>query len=216
MGSRQNWCKIMASSNSIRQICSSCKYQGRKCDPDCILAPYFPADRMDDFLKFHSLFGIERICPILTLMIEPIKRPDAVKSMLYEANARLNHPGGCMYIIHMLQEQLKMLEYKLHSLKQEPPHWRGVFLGQLGHGIDNLQRNYSANQELDHGLLEAQQLDHDSFEAQQLEQQQERVDLQVVHGGTGGVVEGGEVAEVGQHGGVVDTEMMDTQVFLNV
>ncbi|ERN20576.1 hypothetical protein AMTR_s00070p00056180 [Amborella trichopoda] len=101
----------------------------------------------------------------------------------------------------------KILEYELDSLTQvtqslpqapsEPPNWRGVFQGLLEHGTVNLRQDYSANQELDCGLLEAQYVDLDPFEAQQLEQQQEPVDLQVVNGGTSGVVEGGEVLEVG-------------------
>ncbi|KAE9467926.1 hypothetical protein C3L33_00163, partial [Rhododendron williamsianum] len=47
--------------NTTTHACAACKYQRRKCAPDCVLAPYFPHHRQRQFLNAHKLFGDEAI-----------------------------------------------------------------------------------------------------------------------------------------------------------
>ncbi|CAN8269373.1 unnamed protein product [Cochlearia groenlandica] len=51
--------------NSTNQACAACKYQRRKCASDCILAPYFPHDRHNQFLNAHKLYGVSNITKII-------------------------------------------------------------------------------------------------------------------------------------------------------
>ena len=49
------------------RACAACKYQRKKCNPDCVLAPYFPADNPQRFVNFHNLFGVSSILQLQIL-----------------------------------------------------------------------------------------------------------------------------------------------------
>ncbi|ERM96844.1 hypothetical protein AMTR_s00128p00107690 [Amborella trichopoda] len=104
---------------------------------------------MDEFIKVHRLYGTHRMRQTLRPITEPTDRATSVESTIYEANARINHPGVRMNMINMLQEQVKTFEYELNSERQireslaqpplEPPNRREAFQEQLAHGTDNLR-----------------------------------------------------------------------------
>eukprot|EP00249_Psilotum_nudum_P031832 c46652_g1_i1 orf=154-438(+) len=94
----------MAGNGGTTQACAACKYQRRKCTPECPLAPYFPADQPKQFMNVHRLFGVSNVLRLLR-QIDPSKKSDAVKSIVYEAAAWEKNPvHGCLGIISMLQE----------------------------------------------------------------------------------------------------------------
>ncbi|MCO5614301.1 hypothetical protein L7F22_068579 [Adiantum nelumboides] len=107
------------SCSSTTQACAACKFQRRKCSPDCPLAPYFPADQPKQFLNVHKLYGISNTLRILK-QVEPCKRNDAMKSILYEADARDRDPvHGCFGIISLLQSQAEMLREELEIVRAQ-------------------------------------------------------------------------------------------------
>ncbi|KFK38737.1 hypothetical protein AALP_AA3G153800 [Arabis alpina] len=120
--------------NSTNQACAACKYQRRKCAPDCLLAPYFPHDRHRQFLNAHKLFGVSNITKIIKSLSPPDKDA-AMHTIMFQSDARANDPvGGCYDIIRKLQlqiqytknelefvlQQLAMFRDRAHQQQQEP------------------------------------------------------------------------------------------------
>ncbi|KAE8100028.1 hypothetical protein FH972_017962 [Carpinus fangiana] len=88
------------------QACAACKYQRRRCAPDCPLAPYFPPHHQKDFLNAHKLFGVSNILKIIK-NLSPTDKPIAMGSIIFEANARANDPvGGSYRILSTLHRQI--------------------------------------------------------------------------------------------------------------
>ncbi|CAK9158401.1 unnamed protein product [Ilex paraguariensis] len=102
------------------QACAACKYQRRKCAPNCPLAPYFPPDHQKQFLNAHKLFGVSNIMKVLR-NLAPFEKEIAMKTMILQANIRANDPvGGCYRMISQLQRQIahhkRELDIVLHQL----------------------------------------------------------------------------------------------------
>ncbi|KAI4329596.1 hypothetical protein MLD38_027966 [Melastoma candidum] len=98
------------------QACAVCKFQRRKCKPDCPLAPYFPADQPRLFHNAHRLFGVRNILKILEAL-HPSQRPIAMRTIIDQANMRDWYPvHGCLGVIHSLRTQIQMLEDELHAV----------------------------------------------------------------------------------------------------
>ncbi|MBA0840416.1 hypothetical protein Goarm_003000 [Gossypium armourianum] len=107
-------------SNGTTQACAACKYQRRKCAPDCILAPYFPHDRQRQFQNAHKLFGVSNITKIIK-NLNPPEKDIAMRTIVFQSDARANDPvGGCYRIIQELQRQIEYsqaeLDLVLHQL----------------------------------------------------------------------------------------------------
>ncbi|KAF8648064.1 hypothetical protein HU200_065102 [Digitaria exilis] len=101
------------------QACAACKYQRRKCTRECPLAPYFLADEPRRFLNAHRLFGVKNIQHTLR-KIDPEHWPDAMRTLIYQADARAADPvGGCVSIIDKLQREMRRAELELAYVKQQ-------------------------------------------------------------------------------------------------
>ncbi|KAK8618747.1 hypothetical protein V6N13_132728 [Hibiscus sabdariffa] len=100
-------------SNGTTQACAACKYQRRKCAPDCILAPYFPHDRQRQFQNAHKLFGVSNITKIIK-NLSPPEKDIAMRTIVFQSDARANDPvGGCYRIIQELQRQIEYSQAEL-------------------------------------------------------------------------------------------------------
>jgi len=127
--------------------CAACKYQRRKCAADCPLAPYFPPDHPKRFLNVHRLFGVSSILRILR-QVDPDKREDTVKSIVYEADTREKDPvHGCLGIIHLLQNQVNKLKDELALARDqlylmEQQHASSILHQTYGHQHPGSQANY--------------------------------------------------------------------------
>ncbi|RCV30967.1 hypothetical protein SETIT_6G138500v2 [Setaria italica] len=107
-------------SGSTNQACAACKYQRRKCNQDCPLAPYFPADQQRRFLNAHRLFGVSNILKTLK-RLRPELCADAMGTLIYQSDMRATDPvGGCYRLILSLERQLEIetaeLSAVLHNL----------------------------------------------------------------------------------------------------
>lgn len=104
---------LSAPTTPISSACAACKYQRRKCGPQCMLAPYFPPERQSDFQNAHKLFGVSNIVKKLRQLSAP-DRQKAVNTMVFEANMRAENPsGGCYGIIKYYEEFIRLLEREL-------------------------------------------------------------------------------------------------------
>ncbi|CAH1446281.1 unnamed protein product [Lactuca virosa] len=107
---------MASSSNSP---CAACKFLRRKCQPECVFAPYFPPDQPQKFANVHKVFGASNVTKLLN-ELHPHQREDAVNSLAYEADMRLRDPVyGCVGVISLLQHQLRQLQVDLTYAKSE-------------------------------------------------------------------------------------------------
>ncbi|KAL0311873.1 UNVERIFIED_CONTAM: LOB domain-containing protein 22 [Sesamum radiatum] len=103
---------------SVGQACAACKYQRRRCAPDCPLAPFFPADRVKEFLNAHKLFGVGNIVKILK-KVPQHERQNAMRSVIFEANVRARDPvGGCHRLIRDMEERLRLCNSELDFVRK--------------------------------------------------------------------------------------------------
>lgn len=71
----------------------------------------------------HKLYWLVRLCNLQELPVQ--QRGDAVKSMVYEANARVRDPVyGCVGAISSLQHQIDVLQTQLALAQAEVVHMR--------------------------------------------------------------------------------------------
>ncbi|XP_050204699.1 protein ASYMMETRIC LEAVES 2 [Mercurialis annua] len=119
---------MASSSNSP---CAACKFLRRKCQPECVFAPYFPPDQPQKFANVHKVFGASNVTKLLN-ELHPSQREDAVNSLAYEADMRLRDPVyGCVGVISLLQHQLRQLQMDLTCAKSELSKYQN--LGITGH-----------------------------------------------------------------------------------
>lgn len=105
----------MASSYSSNPPCAACKFLRRKCNEECIFAPYFPPEEPHKFINVHKIFGASNVSKILNEVL-PHQREDTVNSLAYEAEARIKDPVyGCVGAISVLQKQLLSLQKELDA-----------------------------------------------------------------------------------------------------
>ncbi|KAG6486804.1 protein ASYMMETRIC LEAVES 2-like [Zingiber officinale] len=104
---------------SVSSPCAACKFLRRKCQPECVFAPYFPPDQPQKFVHVHRVFGASNVTKLLN-ELDPYQREDAVNSLAYEADMRLRDPVyGCVKVITTLQHQLRQLQIDLSCAKFE-------------------------------------------------------------------------------------------------
>ncbi|KAL6132387.1 hypothetical protein ACLB2K_064630 [Fragaria x ananassa] len=123
----------MASSSS-NSPCAACKFLRRKCQPECVFAPYFPPDQPQKFANVHKVFGASNVTKLLN-ELHPHQREDAVNSLAYEADMRLRDPVyGCVGVISLLQHQLRQLQMDLTCAKSELSKYQNLH-GITRHGL---------------------------------------------------------------------------------
>ncbi|KAF1861619.1 hypothetical protein Lal_00026007 [Lupinus albus] len=71
-------------SNANRHACAACRHQRRKCKEDCVLAPYFPMEKTQQYLAVHKVFGFSNMTKMLSKLVEQ-ERKEAVESFQWEA-----------------------------------------------------------------------------------------------------------------------------------
>ncbi|KAH7685122.1 Lateral organ boundaries LOB domain-containing protein [Dioscorea alata] len=116
-----------SSSSSSSSPCAACKFLRRKCQPDCVFAPYFPPDNPQKFIHVHRVFGASNVTKLLN-ELHPYQREDAVNSLAYEADMRLRDPVyGCVGVISVLQHQLRQLQIEISCAKSELSKYQSTF-----------------------------------------------------------------------------------------
>ncbi|KAK2365784.1 hypothetical protein P8452_54567 [Trifolium repens] len=91
-----------------RKACAACKYQRRGCSRNCLLAPYFPADKPKELLNAVRLFGISNIRNTLKEIKDDRDKNNMMKSIIFESDMRARYPiHGCLGIIKMYEGMIK-------------------------------------------------------------------------------------------------------------
>ncbi|KAJ4838028.1 hypothetical protein Tsubulata_019502 [Turnera subulata] len=92
----------------VHQACASCKHQRKKCGEDCVLAPFFPADKNKEFQAVHKVFGVANV----TKLVRGVNQEDrklVADSLVWEAFCRQNDPIlGPLGEYRKIQEELKL------------------------------------------------------------------------------------------------------------
>ncbi|WJX69791.1 hypothetical protein P8452_53974 [Trifolium repens] len=109
---------VSRNGNGTTQACAACKYQRRKCGPTCILAPYFPHDRQQQFINAHKLFGVGKITNMIK-NVPPQLRDTTMATIMFQSDMRAKDPvGGCYRYLQTLQSQYDFLEAELDLTRQ--------------------------------------------------------------------------------------------------
>ncbi|RHN42228.1 putative transcription factor AS2-LOB family [Medicago truncatula] len=109
----------------IIRPCAACKHLHRKCHLTCVLAPYFPKDNPERFIKVHSVFGMRNVTNLLK-KLDVSHHEQAVESLVYEADAWLRDPiHGCAGPANDLQGRLNEAQTELKSVKNELAKYLG-------------------------------------------------------------------------------------------
>ncbi|KAJ0616486.1 putative transcription factor AS2-LOB family [Helianthus annuus] len=99
--------------------CGACKLLRKRCVNGCIFAPYFgPEQGTALFAAVHKIFGASNVSKLLVQL--PLHhRYSAVKTLTYEAQARLADPvSGCVSVVANLITQVVYLHMELAKAKK--------------------------------------------------------------------------------------------------
>ncbi|XVE57027.1 hypothetical protein DITRI_Ditri04bG0058600 [Diplodiscus trichospermus] len=128
--------------------CAACKYQRRKCVPECLLAPYFPAAQTKVFQNAHKLFGVSNIVKILK-SLDPSQHAEAMHSIKIQANVRDRYPVyGCLGVIRHLQYQIQLLEDEFHAVLSQLEMYRQHHQHQISNSLPSLPDDVPSQLEL--------------------------------------------------------------------
>lgn len=102
----------------VHPACASCKHQRKRCTEDCALAPYFPAEKTQEFQAVHKVFGVSNVVKLVKDVSEE-RRKETADSLGWEALCRQNDPvSGCYGKFKRLKEELDLYKTQHPSLNQ--------------------------------------------------------------------------------------------------
>ncbi|XVF38579.1 hypothetical protein REPUB_Repub20aG0114300 [Reevesia pubescens] len=84
--------KGAATAIGAHPACAACKHQRKKCDENCILAPYFPAEKSREFQAVHKVFGVGNATKIVRNASNEEDRKKVADSLIWEAFCRQKDP----------------------------------------------------------------------------------------------------------------------------
>ncbi|CAK7337619.1 unnamed protein product [Dovyalis caffra] len=100
--------------------CGACKNLNQECNKDCIFAPYFPPGKSQEFSVLRQVYGEKGVEKILKKQEDPKILEDILKSLVYEAEARLNDAVyGAAGYVSILQQRLLEVSEQLFNAKKE-------------------------------------------------------------------------------------------------
>ncbi|KAK1567216.1 hypothetical protein Q3G72_009488 [Acer saccharum] len=130
----------------VHPACAACKHQRKKCSDECILAPYFPANRSREFQAVHKVFGVSNV----TKIVRNVKEEDRNKvsdSLVWEALCRQKDPVLGPYGEYMrIYEELKLYRNRelMQIQNQNHHHHHHQLLQQLTGGAQGGMINYKS------------------------------------------------------------------------
>ncbi|KAJ9170876.1 hypothetical protein P3X46_018940 [Hevea brasiliensis] len=143
--------------------CASCKHQRKKCTEDCMLAPYFPADRSREFQAVHKVFGVSNVMKLVRGVKEE-DRKTVADSLVWEAFCRQNDPIlGPLGEYRKIQEELKLYKNQNQLVQQQQQRLPGAGGGMMckatpgmaawNNGINNSNNTNMVNFSHDNGSI---------------------------------------------------------------
>ncbi|KAM7492198.1 hypothetical protein LguiA_035119 [Lonicera macranthoides] len=118
--------------NNGAAACASCRHQRKKCTEKCVLAPFFPVAKSQEFHAVHKIFGVSNVTKIVSSLNEE-DRKKAVDSLVWEAICWQNDPVLGPYGEYQRVSDELML-YKRHCQQHYPQnnHYK------MGQNLPNL------------------------------------------------------------------------------
>ncbi|KAL1193470.1 LOB domain-containing protein 7 [Cardamine amara subsp. amara] len=155
--------------------CAACKYQRKKCTKNCLLAPYFPQERQKQFQNAHKLFGVSNITKLLK-RLEESQRDNAMRSLIYHADARALDPVGGVYrIISDLERKIECCRAELNLVNQQVSLCRSLAQQQQRQDLPFGCHSYGDLLEQGDEYVNVDRYDHQNM--QQLQEMQQQQNL---------------------------------------
>lgn len=76
---------VVAAASRVHLACAACKHQRKKCDENCVLAPYFPVNKCREFQAVHKVFGVSNATKIVRKANNDEDRKKVADSLIWEA-----------------------------------------------------------------------------------------------------------------------------------
>ncbi|CAJ2665596.1 unnamed protein product [Trifolium pratense] len=102
-----------------KKACAACTYQRKRCKSNCVLAPYFPADKPKELLNANRLFGISNMKNALKEIKDDGDKNNMMESIIFESDMRAKYPvHGCLGIIKMYEGMIKESLQELDDVEE--------------------------------------------------------------------------------------------------
>ncbi|KAK4730655.1 hypothetical protein R3W88_023643 [Solanum pinnatisectum] len=75
-----------------RGKCAACKYQNKRCDENCPLAPFFPSNKVDEFNKVIRLYSVDTLINMFNFATVNEKKAKMAETLILEAKIRYENP----------------------------------------------------------------------------------------------------------------------------
>ncbi|KAF8411009.1 hypothetical protein HHK36_003548 [Tetracentron sinense] len=96
--------------SGLHQACAACKHQRKKCRETCVLAPFFPPSKIQDFQAVQKVFGVRNVQRMLNKLETRDQQQKAVESLVWEARCRTIDPvNGCFGEFKKVSSELMFL-----------------------------------------------------------------------------------------------------------
>ncbi|CAK7323985.1 unnamed protein product [Dovyalis caffra] len=106
---------------------------------DCVLAPYFPAERTQEFQAVHKVFGVSNVVKIVKEVNEE-RRKETADSLVWEAACRQDDPVlGCYGKYKKIKEELDLLKMQQQPLTNQNLNHQNQLGQQQGVVVYNKQ-----------------------------------------------------------------------------
>lgn len=121
-----------AGAGNNEAACAVCRHLGKQCERNCILGPYFPQERIQEFKCVHRIFGIHNLTQIVS-SVEENERPTTVQTLILEAQMRVHDMvHGSYGVEKTLRAQCTNAVKELNFVKQQLRFLRGGGGGGVG------------------------------------------------------------------------------------
>ncbi|XP_058103624.1 LOB domain-containing protein 2-like [Magnolia sinica] len=111
---------MQSNSGAAHQACASCKHQRKRCEPNCLMAPFFPHDEMESFQAVHKVFGVSNTQKMIKNIESHDDRSKAIKSIVWEAQCwEMDPVNGCLGRYMELEHEKNMLKEENKKLWNE-------------------------------------------------------------------------------------------------
>ncbi|WMV44160.1 hypothetical protein MTR67_037545 [Solanum verrucosum] len=91
-----------------RGKCAACRYQRKRCEENCPLAPFFPSNKVEDFNKVIRLYKVSTIINMLNSVADNEKKAKMVETLILEAKIRYENPVyGCIAVEEKLRLEIE-------------------------------------------------------------------------------------------------------------
>ncbi|XP_021848128.2 LOB domain-containing protein 2 [Spinacia oleracea] len=126
--------------SGTHQACAACKHQRKRCTDKCILAPFFPAEKVREFQAVHKVFGVSNVQKMVRTLHNDEDRKQATDSLVWEALCRQKDPVlGPYGEYRKIYDELKSYQNQAQTQIQVH-HQTGQYVAQNGHSNGSIYK----------------------------------------------------------------------------